>query len=72
MSDINETTVMTPSLRNAKRTLHLNKSALDASSRIRSGISPLRPVVRVFPRKDFENPKSASYVSHDATNRSAQ
>jgi hypothetical protein len=72
MNDVNEIMLMAPIARNARPTLHLNKSVPNASPRVRIGTSRRKPVVRIFPRTDFENPKVAPYSSFDTTNRSAQ
>jgi hypothetical protein len=71
MNDINELMDVAPIVHGSRPTLHLKNSAPNASLRVRSGITRERPV-RIFPRKDFDHPKSAAFVSSDATSRPAE
>jgi hypothetical protein len=64
MNDIDEITVAAPTAQVARPTLHLKRSAPSASLRV-------RPVVRIFPRKSSDHPKSAAFVSSDVRSRPA-
>jgi hypothetical protein len=70
MNDINEIVDVAPIVHGSRPTLHLKNSAPNAPVRVRSGIARGRPV-RIFPRKDFDHPKSAAFASSDATSRPA-
>jgi len=72
MNDTNEITVAAPAVQGARPTLHLKHSAPNASLRVRSRVAREKSINRILPRKYFDHPKSAAYVSSDATSRPAQ
>jgi hypothetical protein len=71
MNDIEEITAAAPTAQVARPTLHLTRSAPNAELRVRSRMAQERPVVRLFPGKDFDRPKSAAVVTSDAPSRPA-
>jgi hypothetical protein len=71
MNDINEIKSVALTVHGSRPTLHLKNGVPKAFVRVRSGIAREGPVVRVFPRKDLDHPKSAAFVSADATSRPA-